>query len=256
MLHSCIYVGQVSHTRHIPVRHQFSYQLFMMYVDLGELPQLFAGRWFWSTSRSAIARFRRERHLGSGDLQTAVRDRVAQETGRRPEGPIRLLTNFCYFGYGFNPVSFYYCFAADGETVQAIVVEVNNTPWGEQTSYVESCDGRAVDVGRWRFNVDKTMHVSPFMPMNVTYAWALNSPSERLAVFMANDIDGERVFKASLALQRKEISTASLAGVLLRFPIQTVRIVIAIHWQALRLWMKRVPIHAHPDKQNLAVEKS
>ena len=255
-MQSCIYEGLVSHTRSEPVRHRFRYHLFMMYVDLGELPTLFARRWLWSTSRPAIARFRREMHLGVGDLANAVRDRVAAATGRRPQGPIRLLTNFCYFGYGFNPVSFYYCFAADGETVQAVVVEVNNTPWGEQTSYVESCENRPSVAGRWRFDVQKQMHVSPFMPMDVAYTWALTAPGENLSVFMANQIAGQRVFSANLALRRKEISSHSLAAVLMRFPFQSARVILAIHWQALRLWLKRAPLHSHPDKRNLVSERT
>lgn len=255
-MQSCIYEGLVSHTRSEPVRHRFRYRLFMMYVDLDELPTLFEKRRLWSTSRPAIARFRREMHLGEGDLGEAVRDRVASATGRRPQGPIRLLTNFCYFGYGFNPVSFYYCFAADGETVQAVVVEVNNTPWGEQTSYVESCENRPAVAGRWRFDVKKQMHVSPFMPMDVAYTWAMTPPGKSLSVFMANQIDGQRVFSANLALRRREITSLSLAAVLLRFPFQSARVMVAIHWQALRLWLKRVPLHSHPDKQNLVSERT
>ncbi|MGI9270857.1 MAG: DUF1365 domain-containing protein [Woeseiaceae bacterium] len=253
---SCIYEGQVSHTRTMPVRHHFKYRLFMLYVDLDELPNLFTKRWFWSVSRPALARFRREKHLGSGDLQSAVRDRVESELGFRPSGPIRLLTNFSYFGYGFNPVSFYYCFDANDEAIQAVVVEVNNTPWGEQHTYVERVKDSSVTDSRWRFNVRKEMHVSPFMPMNVEYTWSLSAPSDMLSVFMANDVEGERTFRALLTLHHKNITSASLAGVLLRYPFQAARTMLAIHWQALRLWIKRVPIHAHPDKQTLAVENN
>ena len=253
---SCIYEGQVSHTRTLPVRHEFQYRIFMMYVDLDELGSLFNERWFWSTSRPALARFRRERHLGEGCLKQAVYDRVAAETGRHLSGPVRLLTNFSYYGYGFNPVSFFYCFAADGETVEAIVVEVNNTPWGEQHSYVELVDDKCAANDRWRFDVAKKMHVSPFMPMGVQYTWSLSAPADELAVFMANDVDGERTFRALLSLQQKDISAASLASVLLRYPFQTARTIIAIHWQAFRLWLKKVPLYAHPDKQDMMVKES
>jgi DUF1365 family protein len=252
---SCIYEGRVSHTRHQPVRHRFDYRLFMMYVDLDEMPTLFEKRWFWSVTKLALARFRRDRHMGHGDLQDAVRQRVADELGFRPAGPIRLLTNFAYFGYVFNPVSFYYCFAADGETVEAIVVEVNNTPWGEQHCYVESCRDADGPQRMWRFEVAKRMHVSPFMPMAADYTWVLKPPAENLSVFMANRVAGSRAFKAMLSLQRTEISSGTLAGVLLRYPFQTMTTMFAIHWQALRLWLKRVPIHPHPQKNEAIVEQ-
>ena len=140
--------------------------------------------------------------------------------------------------------------------MQAVVVEVNNTPWGEQTSYVESCENSLYVAGRWRFKVEKQMHVSPFMPMDVAYTWAMSAPGKNLSVYMANQVDGQRVFSANLALQRKEISSLSLATVLMRFPLQSLRVIVAIHWQALRLWMKRVPLYAHPDKQALVSEKA
>lgn len=253
-MQSCIYEGRVSHTRLQPVVHRFDYRLFMLYVDLDELPGLFARHWLWSASKPALARFRRDRHLGSGDLKTAVADLVLAKAGFRPAGPVRLLTNFAYFGYWFNPVSFYYCFGADGKSVEAIVVEVNNTPWGEQHCYVETC--RDQPRGKpWRFEVTKAMHVSPFMPMDVRYTWVLKQPAERLSVFMANRSAGSRDFKAMLNLERREISSRALAGVLLRYPFQTMTTIARIHWQAFCLWLKRVPVFPHPDKVATAAEK-
>ncbi len=254
-MQSCIYEGRVSHTRLEPVKHRFDYRLFMMYVDLDELPTLFSCRWFWSSHKSALARFRRERHLGEGDLKAAVQELVFAQLGFRPSGPVRLLTNFAYFGYWFNPVSFYYCFEDDGETVAAIVVEVNNTPWGEQHCYVESCRDFSTNGRPWRFEIGKKMHVSPFMPMNVNYTWVLKQPADRLSVFMANRVAGNREFKAMLNLKRKEITTWSLARVLLRFPMQTASIIFRIHWQALRLWLKGVPVVPHPDHAQTAVDR-
>ena len=258
-MQSCIYEGRVRHTRTTPALHKFSYRLFMMYLDLDELPTLFQKRWFWSISRPAIAKFRRSRHLGPADqaLGESVRDLVEQETGSRPGGPIRLLTNLSYFGYCFNPVSFYYCFSADGGTVEFIVAEVNNTPWGEQDCYVMVCSDGCQRGSTWRFNPTKKMHVSPFMPMEVEYDWALAQPDERLTVFMANARDGKRFFDAAMTMERTEITGWSLAGVLARFPFQTFKIILAIHWQALRLWLKRCPVYAHPGKkQELSVRQT
>ena len=252
---SCIYEGQVKPGRRRPVEHAFRYRVFMMYLDLDELDDVFRGRWFWSTRRMALARFRRSDHLGdeTRPLKEAVQALVEHETGRRPEGPVRLLTNLSYFGFCFNPVSFYYCYAADGETLEVIVAEVNNTPWGERDMYVLPAAQQAGSGAALRFRPRKKMHVSPFMPMNVDYDWSFIDPGERLSVFMANDIDGNRVFSASLLLERQSISARSLARVLLVYPFMTLKVLGGIYWQALRLWWKRTPFHQHPDKKKTMV---
>ncbi len=254
-MQSCIYEGQVSHTRSSPVGHAFRYRVFMMFLDLDELPTLFEKRWFWSLRRPAVARFRRSDHLGPQDqpLAESVRDLVENETGNRPRGPVRLLTNLSYYGYGFNPVSFYYVYDKDDELPEAIVAEVNNTPWGEQDTYVLRVP-RGADTGKaLRFGPDKKMHVSPFMPMNVDYDWRFRVPGEKLSVFMNNDIDGVRVFSASIRMRRTEITRASLARVLFAYPFMTLKVIGGIYWQALRLWIKGCPFYAHPEK-NKTVE--
>ena len=252
---SCIYEGRVRHTRRKPASHQFNYRLFMMYLDLDELPALFDKRWFWSAKRPALARFRRGNHLGPTEqpLDEAVRDLVEKELGKRPGGPIRLLTNLSYFGYCFNPVSFYYCFSIDGERVESIVAEVNNTPWGERDTYVMPCGNEAPGQKTWRFQPSKKMHVSPFMPMEIDYDWALSKPLQRLSVYMANNKDGERIFDAAMVMNRTPISGWSLASVLMRFPFMTAKIIVAIHWEALKLWLKGIPVHEHPDKRSEAI---
>jgi DUF1365 family protein len=223
----------------------------MMYLDLAELPSLFENRWLWSADRAALARFRRSDHVGPQDqtLDRALRGLVEKETGRRPSGPIRLLTNLSYYGYCFNPVSFYYCFAKDGETLETIVAEVTNTPWGEQDTYVLPCNRGAGSQKALRFSPKKKMHVSPFMSMDVEYDWSFAVPSARNTVFMANSRKGERFFDAAMVMQRKEISGTALARVLLTFPLITFKIMAAIYWQAFRLWLKRVPLFVHPKKK-------
>ena len=254
-MESCIYEGQVRHTRTRPVLHRFRYRVFMMYLDLEELPQLFSKRWLWSARRPALARFRRSNHLGPADqpLDESVRDLVHEESGERPSGPIRLLTNLGYFGYCFNPVSFYYCFSKDGRTLETIVAEVNNTPWGERDTYVLPARQNIGKNNAWRFQPVKKMHVSPFIPMDIEYDWCFTVPGERTSVFMANSKEGTRFFDAAITLRREEIDGRSLARVLITFPLMTVKVIAAIYWQALRLWLKRVPLYVHPEKKKTMV---
>lgn len=254
-MQSGIYEGQVRHTRKSPVLHAFRYRVFMMYLDLDELQSVFRGRWFWSTSRRALARFRRSDHLGNQEqpLRDAVLDLVESESGHRPKGPVRLLTNLSYYGYCFNPVSFYYCYREDGQTLDTIVAEVNNTPWGERDTYVLPASENTSSGDAFRFQPAKKMHVSPFMPMEMDYDWSFTNPGDRLNVFMGNYVAGERMFSASIALERSEITGGSLARVLATFPFMTLKVISGIYWQALRLWLKRVPFHTHPDKKKTMV---
>ena len=258
MKKSAIYLGQVKHRRTAPVAHEFSYRIFMMYLDLAELPRLFRRRWFWSASRPALARFRREDHLGDPavPLDESVRQLVADETGEYPRGPIRLLTQLSYFGYVFNPVSFYYCYDEDDTVLETIVAEVNNTPWGERHCYVLPQSMNQGTCGHKRYFPAKEMHVSPFMQMDVDYDWRFNTPGEQLTTHMENSHGGRKIFDATMILARKEISAWSLASVLTRFPLMTLKIIVAIHWQALKLWIKGAPVHDHPSKRAPALEKA
>jgi DUF1365 family protein len=250
-MHSALYTGRLRHRRFAPRPHAFEYRLFMVWLDLAELDQVFRGRWFWSTRRPALAWLRRADYLGDArlPLDQAVRDLVERESGTRPSGPIRLLTHLRYFGHCFNPVSFYYCYDATGRNVETIVAEITNTPWKERHAYVLPARSSPEQGARLRFRFGKRFHVSPFMPMDIDYDWRFTSPAERLAVHMTNHRGGELVFDATLMLERRNISGASLAGALARFPFVTLRILGAIYWQALRLWAKRVSFHAHPSKR-------
>ena len=251
-MNSAIYRGTVRHRRLRPVPHAFRYPLFMLYLDLDELPQLFDGRWLWSARRLAPAWFRRADFLAAGDpavpLAQAVRDLAEARTGRRPEGPIRLLTHLRYWGYVMNPVSFYYCFDPTGARVETVLAEITNTPWKERHTYVlrNGDEGRGTGEGSLRFRFGKEFHVSPFMGMNHQYDWRFSEPGRRLAVHMENFENGGKLFDATLVLEREEISGPALARALLRHPFMTARVITAIHWNALKLWLKGNPFHAHP----------
>lgn len=245
-MNSRIYTGWVRHRRNAPRRHEFNYRLFLMYLDLAELGDVFAGRWLWSARRPAIAWFRRRDHLGdpSRPLDDEVRDLVERETGRRPKGRIALLTHLRYFGYCMNPVSFYYCWDEHGGQVESVVAEVSNTPWGERHCYV--LDARRGEAGRLRFAFKKGFHVSPFMDMDQDYLWRFSAPGGTLHVHMENHEAGHKLFDATMRLEAVPIGGASLMKVLVSYPIMTGRVILAIYWQALQLWRKRVPFYSHP----------
>jgi DUF1365 family protein len=248
-VHSAIYEGWVRHRRHAPHAHAFRYRLCMLYLDLDEIDQAFSGRWLWSIGRRNVAEFRRNDYLGDPaiPLADAVRERVRAESGRAPTGPIRLLTHLRYFGHCFNPVSFYYCYADDGVTLDFIVAEITNTPWKERHSYVlpVSAAERHQRAHVWRFR--KAFHVSPFLPLQRDYAWRFTTPAASLHVHMDVLKDTAREVDAMMVLDRRELSAANLARMLLRYPAMTLRVVAAIHWQALRLWLRRNPVYDHPQ---------
>jgi DUF1365 family protein len=264
----------VRHRRREPKDHAFTYSLYMLYLDADELPALFRGRWLWSVGGWNAASVRREDLLGdpAAGVATAVRDRVAAETGRRPEGPVRILTTPRCFGYAFNPVSFYYCFDPSDRSVEAIVAEITNTPWNERHAYVlhPGMDESTAPHHRYRFR--KSFHVSPFQSMEQSYDWRFTDPGDTLSVHMdVSRTDGSAApaapgadraavapgtpgvsapaapyFDATLTLSRRPLDGPNLAAALAAHPFLSGKIVAGIYWNAFLLWARRFPFHPHP----------
>ncbi len=252
-MESRLYTGDVWHQRLTPVGNRFSYSLFFLYLDLAELETVFAERWLWSLERPNWASFRRSDYFRSSSLplDQAVRAEVQRQLGFRPSGPVRILTHLRYVGYCFNPISIYYCFADDGQTLEAVLVEIHNTPWGEEYQRAFDAGNASRDDGWHIFNLDKEFHVSPFMPMEMEYDWRFSVPGEKLAVKMTSYRSGNEIFTASLNLLQKSLSGGTLTGALLRWPFVTGKVIAAIYWQALRLKLKGVPFCPHPEQLDI-----
>ena len=239
---SCLYEGTIRHRRRAPHK-EFSHRLALAYVDLAELPQLLGGRLV--RPRPGLLRFRRRDYLGDPGvpLDTAVRDRVQALAGRRPAGPIRVLTQLRSWGVCFNPVSFYYCLDPAGEHVETVLAEVTNTPWGERQSYLLHATA-AGPVLRGRFA--KALHVSPFMGMDHVYEARATEPGPTLSVHIESLREGEAVFDATLGMRRHELNPRSAARHAARHPAAAARVLALIYGHAVGLKLAGARVHPHP----------
>lgn len=248
-MQSAIYEGTIRHRRVAEREHEFRYGVAMAYVDLDELatgamPALMH-------TRPGLVRFRRADYLGDASvpLIDSVRALLAERLGSDapPHGPVRLLTHLRSFGHCFNPISLYYCFAADGGRLEAIVAEVTNTPWGERHAYVLARGAAAPpDACVLGGSFAKALHVSPFMGMDQRYDWRAPEPGETLSLHVESVERGERVFDATLNLRRRPLDRRTLARTTARYPAATQRMLVLIYAHAVVLRLKGVRVKAHP----------
>ena len=250
--HSGIYRGWVAHRRKAP-KHGFKYPLFMMLLDLDELPFVFDAHPFWSIERRNIASFRRRDYLGdpATDLKEAVHARIREAGHPVPDGAVRLLTHIRYFGYSFNPVSFYYCYNK-AENLRCIVAEITNTPWDERHSYVLPVKKSSRRVTSHSFHFKKEFHVSPFLDMDYLYDWRFGVPGRRITVHMKNHRDGEVHFNAALSMTHQPLTRGNLSRILIDFPLMTASVVFKIYWQAFLLWFRKATFFTHPNKRTVS----
>jgi uncharacterized protein len=247
MMDSALYFGYIRHRRFRPVRHEFEYPIFMAFLDVERIPALMQVSRLASHNRWNWASFYESDHFG--DTQQPLYQRIAGDARSHgiqlPDGQIFLLTHLRYLGYNFNPVSFYYCFDRRDQ-LQLILAEVNNT-FGETQNYWLSPAIQVATSEKARsYKFPKTFHVSPFMSMDCRYHWTFTQPGDLLTVQTNVAENDEALFDSTLRLERRPWTARSLRDALLRFPWVTAKTIAAIHWEAARLFLKKVPLFHHP----------
>ncbi|MDT8408194.1 MAG: DUF1365 domain-containing protein [Wenzhouxiangellaceae bacterium] len=240
-------VGQVWHRRYRPALHAFRYRLWFSLLDVDRIEEHFRRSRWWSIEKRNLVSFRRRDFLApfESGLADAVRGRVETELGRRPQGPVRMLTHIRQWGLCFNPVTLYFCELEGEGGLDAIVAEVHNTPWNERHAYV--LDARDQPGPDYRFEFDKRFHVSPFLSMKVAYDWRFGYRGDEIRVHMKVMDEGTECFAAGMNLARQPLTTRAMALLPLKFPAIAVKVMAGIYYQALRLWLKRTPVFEHPD---------
>jgi hypothetical protein len=248
-VNSCLYDGVVMHHRLRPLRNRFVYSVYMFYLDLEELDDLHGRLRLFSRNRFNLYSFRDADHLRitAGDLRTNLieylrRNGVTDEVGR-----IMLLTNVRVLGYVFNPVSFYFCFDRAGRPLCA-VPEVGNT-FGEQKVYFMGADARTEHGFQRR--VQKMFYVSPFVDLDTVFDFRLRIPDERLQLNVDDLQNGDRFFLSALSGVRKPLTDRALLFDFFRIPFVTVKVIWLIHWQAMKLWLRKLPFRRKAENPEL-----
>jgi DUF1365 family protein len=239
VIDSGLFVGTLRHRRFTPVAHAFTYPLFMALLDIDRLSELMRVSAVTSYNRWNWASFDDRDHVG--DPRRPLRDRLVVDATRHgvelPDGPIFLLTHLRYLGYCFNPVSFFYCFDR-AEQLRMVLAEVSNTFGGTHNYWLRPDPAS----NTFRATATKSLYVSPFMPVDLEYTFAFTPPTGRLVAHMATSQAGLVGFDATLSLERRPWNASEIRRVLVRYPAMTTTVMAGIHWQALRLWWKGVPV--------------
>jgi len=247
-INSCLYKARVMHNRLAPKAHRFHYDVFMFYLDLDEIDGLCKRLKFMNRNRFNLFNFRDKDHLqlprenpdASKNIREHITDYLSQNGVIIGNGRIMLLTNLCTAGYQFNPVSFYFCYDEAGKPLCS-VVEVCNT-FREMKPYFLGTGTMAGN--QFRLNTEKYFYVSPFIDMDTSFDFNLHLPGEKLQLKIDDyDKAGNRFFISTLTGERRPLTDANLLRYFFSFPLITLKVIGLIHWQALRLWLKKLAYH-------------
>jgi DUF1365 family protein len=255
-INSCLYKAKVMHHRLAPKVHSFHYEIFMFYLDLDEMEQLGKRLKFMSRNRFNLFNFRDKDHLQlprekpdtSKNIRQHINTYLAENGIAAPPKRIMVLTNLCTLGYQFNPVSFYFCYNEADEPICSIV-EVCNT-FLEMKPYFLGADAKQKEA--FKLNTEKYFYVSPFIDMDTNFDFDLQIPNDKLQLRIDDyDKAGERFFISTLTGTRQPLTDANLLKYFLSFPLITLKVIGLIHWQALKLWLKKLPFHRKGDNMPL-----
>ena len=241
--HSAIYQGDVVHERLRPKTHRLRYKVFSLLLDIDELSTLDRDIGLFGYNRAAPVSFHDRDHgpLDGAPLRPWVEAQL-RNAGLSPDGgAIRLLCYPRIFGYVFNPLSVFFCYRQDG-ALQAILYEVCNT-YKERHTYVlpAPADGKAIV----RQRCAKALYVSPFIAMDCDYHFRIRPPAETINVVIRQEDSDGLLLAAAFQGDRQPMTGRVLARKLAAFPLLTLKIIVGIHWEALRLWMKGLKVYSH-----------
>jgi DUF1365 family protein len=242
MTASALYPGVVTHHRRRQVTHALRYRIFLLALDLDEAPALAQRlRWFGFDRRALLSFRQRDHGEGTPDGLRAWIDTQLAAAGLRSGGAVTVLCMPRVFGHAFNPLTLFFCHAPDG-ALQAMLYEVNNT-FGQRHSYLLPVHGDAAHVTQ---NCGKMFHVSPFMAMDLSYQFRVSLPGERIGVFItASDAEGV-VLAAAFTGRRQALSDTAVLRAVLGMPLQGAKVVLGIHWEAMKLWLKGLKLRPAP----------
>ncbi|MBX3532098.1 MAG: DUF1365 domain-containing protein [Rhizobiaceae bacterium] len=243
---AALYPGEVMHARLKPFGHRFVYNVFSLLIDVDRLAEADCLSRLLSVNRANLVSFHeKDQSERPGETARQYADRLLAEAGLG-QRPARVLL-LCYpriFGYVFNPLSVYYCYAADG-ALSAVIYAVRNT-FGERHTYVAPVrPGEFTEAGL-RQTRAKVFHVSPFVGMDARYHFRLLPPGETVRLRIHETEGGEALLAATFVGERRRLDDRTLAGCLLKFPLMTWKIMAGIHWEALKLWLKGARFHKSP----------